>query len=285
MAPISVYGYNTNMLAYPEGDPEREAFTEDSRDEVMRSKHHQLTPGSTSCPLLAVPLEIRASVYSFVLPAAIEHSDKGTAWLRGSIAILATNKQIYHEAVEMMYGINTFIIDVGYDFVTFAYQWILPSGLVPKTTIALLEKFPKRNLALIRRYLIRVHMVDSYTGMIKYNVTSLSPLAVGVQSQVLKLVNTLQVASEIFRLQIHLVISEWNPELYLYGNIALSPFLGLKNVSAIFLSGRIPLDFQKKLRDCVTDACVTSSAHEFCTWYPCSGSHRGLVRDLDTCCA
>ena len=156
MASISVYGYSTQIIAHPKGNPEEIASAEDKREDVLRPKCRELPPGSTSCPLLAVPLEIRTNIYNFVLPSAKNYKDKGTAWLRGSTAILGANRQIYHEAIEILYGSNTFIIDVGYDSITFAYQWVLPSGLVPKTTLALLNKFAKHNLALIRRYLIRV---------------------------------------------------------------------------------------------------------------------------------
>ena len=280
MAPMSVNGYSTQMLA----TTGREVFAYDERKDVVKPKYHELSPGSMSCPLLAVPPEIRFMIYSYALPTTMDHqdyADRVTAWLRGSIAILAANKQIYHEAIEIMYGANTFSIDVGYKTINFAYQWLLPCGRAPRTTIAFLDLVAKRNIALIRNCLIRVHMVDSYAGMIKYNVTSLSHLAKGVQRQALKLVESLQTGRVISRLHIHLVINEYNPELYPYGDKALLPFLDLRNVSAFFLSGRITPDFQARLGDQSSTATVTSVAHEFCTSYE---SHGGILRSLNSCC-
>ncbi len=133
MASVSVYGYDQRMLAAP-CNPRPE-------DNKKNSPRPNLSQGSTNCPLLKLPLEIRINIYKHILPTTAHLKTKGTAWLRDNIALLATNKQIYAEAIKIMYGSSTFVIDVSYDSITFAYQWLLPSGLVPKTTLTFPQKF------------------------------------------------------------------------------------------------------------------------------------------------
>ncbi len=186
MASISVYGYENQMLAALE-----EPCLENEGKGDKRLSYHKLPHGSTSCPLLRVPIEVRNNIYQFVVPTTTQIIGKGAAWLRGSISLLAVNKQIHNEAIKMMYGTSTFVIDVNFDSITFVYQWVLPSGLVPETSLAFPDKFVQHNLALIRKYQIRIHVVDSYTGMTKYNIGGRSPLIGGVQGQVAKLARIL----------------------------------------------------------------------------------------------
>ncbi len=254
MASFSVYGYDKQMLP---------ATTESSFDNEGKhgngSSDHERPHTSTSCPLLEMPVEVRNHIYQLVVPTTTQVQGKGTAWLRGSTAFLVVNKQIYFEAIKIMYGTSTFVIDVRYNAISFAYQWILPSGLVPKTTFVFPTKFAERNLALIRRYQIRVQLVDSYTGMIKYNISGHSPLVDGVRDQVAKLVSILGNVSKIHQLQICLQDDYHGTENGQSVPPVLLPFVGLKNTHIVSLSGNITPDLQKRLQDRLTNAYMKNS--------------------------
>lgn len=204
------------------------------------------------------------SVYGYenqmlIVPTTISIRGKGAVWVRGNIALLVVNKQIYHEAIQIVYGTSTFTIDVRYNAITFAYQWILPSGLVPKTTLVFPDRFAERNLAFIRRYQIRVHVVDGYTGMIKYNISGRSPLADGVRDQVTKLASIIGNVSEIQHLQISLQDDYRGTENDQSVPSVLLPFFDLKNTHAVSLSGNITSDLQKRLLNRLTNAYTRNS--------------------------
>lgn len=234
--------------------PTTETALDNQGEHGNGSSGHKRPQRSTSCPLLEVPVEVRNMIYQLVVPTTTQVQGKGTAWLRGSTAFLAVNKQIYNEAITIMYGTSTFVIDVRYNGISFAYQWMLPSGLVPKTTFVFPTKFAERNFTLIRRYQIRVHLVHSYTGMIKYNISGRSPLADGVRDQVTKLVSILGNVCEIHQLQICLEDNYYGTEYNQSVPPVLLPFFGLKNTHAVSLSGNITPDLQKRLQDRLTNA-------------------------------
>jgi hypothetical protein len=113
------------------------------------------------------------------------------AWRRGNTALFAVCRQLHDECADIVYGSNTFMLGVTFSSITFRFRFLLPSGMAPKREYNFLELMPERYLRRLRRVLVCVDHVDSYTGMIKYNVSG-KGLMHGLRRQVLKLVCALQ---------------------------------------------------------------------------------------------
>jgi hypothetical protein len=113
------------------------------------------------------------------------------AWRRGNTSLFAVCRQLHDECADMVYGRNTFLLGVTFSNITFRFRYLLPSGMAPQREYAFLELMPARYLRRLRRVFISVDHVDSYTGMIKYNVSG-KGLVHGIRRQVLKLVCALQ---------------------------------------------------------------------------------------------
>lgn len=137
---------------------------------------------------MALPESARDSTPPQNLPSNV-------VWVRGSTELLRVCSQLHRECAEMLYGQNTFLLFVTYNYITFRFRWLLPSGLAPSRSYNLLELMPQRYLSLIRRVIIHVDHVDSYTGMIKFNVSG-KGLTHGIRKQVQKLVLALQPLEE-----------------------------------------------------------------------------------------
>ena len=200
---ISVYGYDHQMLAItPDSGPTLAADCYESNDSVVASLN-QSPCNSEAFPLLRLPIELRVKILELVLPHTIDTGTRGIAWVRGHCALLATSRRLFNEGIRIMYGMNTFAIDVVWDGITFAYQWLLPTGLIPKRTFAFPDKLARRNVACIRKLLLRIHHVDNYTGMIKHNFSG-PGLRQGLRLQVERLCQqTLRDMYEISHLHIH----------------------------------------------------------------------------------
>jgi hypothetical protein len=117
------------------------------------------------------------------------------AWHRGNTALFAICRQLHDECADMVYGSNTFMLGVTFSSITFRFRFLLPSGMAPKREYNFLELMPQRYLRRLRRVLVCVEHVDSYTGMIKYNVSG-KGLMHGLRRQVLRLVCALQPLDE-----------------------------------------------------------------------------------------
>ena len=206
-------------------------------------EHRSRSPASFApkFPLLALPLELRQQILSYLLPrtqelgthvdaleshvrnfssvqkrvrkgmelpperAAEKHAaaagrGKGgrgkssvptnIAWRRGSTSLLSVNQQLHNECADLIYGRNTFMLGVTFSSITFRFRFLLPSGMAPKREYNFLELMPERYLRRLRRVLVCVDHVDSYTGMIKYNVSGRG-LVGGLRGQVGRLVGAL----------------------------------------------------------------------------------------------
>jgi hypothetical protein len=127
---------------------------------------------------------VRSSRSSMNVPSNI-------AWRRGNTSLFAVCRQLHDECADMVYGSNTFLLGVTFSNITFRFRYLLPSGMAPQREYAFLELMPARYLRRLRRVFISVDHVDSYTGMIKYNVSG-KGLVHGIRRQVLKLVCALQ---------------------------------------------------------------------------------------------
>lgn len=245
MASLSVYGYDQAMLKDPD-DLESES-EEELREATPRP---QVDGSSKKCTLLGLPFELRRGIYQYLLPTTVETGHKGIAWIRGNTAIIAVNKQIHAEATTVMYGSNTFVLDIEWGSTTFAYQWLLPSGLVPKRTISLRDQLASRGMAFIRKLHVRVHHVDSYTGMIKYNYSG-HGLTDGVKDQVAALCTFLRNLPEITKLSIEFRDGGATAGL---GQGVLEPFLTLTNIHKATVGGTITSDFAEYISSRLNDA-------------------------------
>ena len=228
MASISVYGYDQTMLSVLE---KADSTSEKELHNDMTGLQVNEYPKMYS--LLALPFEVRHHIYKHLLPRTVDAGHKGIAWIRGNTAIMATNKQIYSETITVMYRSNTFLLDIEWDCITLAYQWLLPTGLVPKRTLAFPDQLASRNVALIQKFHVRVHHVDSYTGMIKYNYSG-QGLTDGVKYQVAQLCKLLRTLAEIKKLSIELRDGSGKVGL---GQSVLEPFLSLKNTQVVTANG------------------------------------------------
>jgi len=112
-------------------------------------------------------------------------------WQRGNINILPVCRQLHDECAEMIYGTNTFLLFVTFNGITFRFRWLLPSGLAPSASKGFLELLPPKYLQLIKRVVIHIDHVDSYTGQIKFNVGG-KGLTHGLRRQVQRLVTALK---------------------------------------------------------------------------------------------
>ncbi|KAI9874679.1 MAG: hypothetical protein M1830_009421 [Pleopsidium flavum] len=197
--------------------------------------------------LLQLPFEIRSHICSYLLPTTVEQNSKGIVWRRGNVAILAVNKQLYEEALKILYGNSTFVVDVDWDAISFKYQWLLPSGLVPSRTMRFPDDIAARNVPLIKRLHIRVHHVDSYTGMVKYNYGG-HGLTDGLKSRVEDLCRVLKGFPVLAKLEIELLDGNKDMEL---GQTVLEPFSQLSNVHRATVSGPVAVAYARYLEGCM----------------------------------
>ena len=245
---LSVYGYDHRMLA--NNTPTLAADRQEPNNSVVTSLD-QPPCSSKIFPLLRLPIELREKIFELVLPHTTDAGTRGIAWVRGHCAILATSRRVFNEGIRIMYGRNTFVIDVVWDGVTFAYQWLLPTGLIPKRTFAFPDKLAKRNLSHIRNLLIRIHHVDNYTGMIKHNFSG-PGLRQGLRLQVEKLCQeTLQDMYEISHLHIHFQNDSHKMSV---DQQILEPLMQLTKTRALQLTGSITPGMQRALQAQLSDA-------------------------------
>lgn len=234
---ISVYGYNTSMLSETVVSNQQETM------EPQKLGLQDLDLSSGRCMILDLPCEIRQEILNYVLPATVETRSRGVAWLRGYTAILTVNRKLYSEGIHMIYENSIFVIDVTWDSISFAYQWLLANGLVPKRTLAFPGKLAERNLAYVRHFMVRVHHVDNYTGMIKHGFEG-PGLREGLKLQVERLCKTLQGVHQLSRLRIHFQNDSHTTGV---DREILRPLLSLRNVRTVEVTGSVTLEFARTL--------------------------------------
>ncbi|KAI9716930.1 MAG: hypothetical protein M1812_005079 [Candelaria pacifica] len=220
--------------------------------------YHQLGSSNSprQCLLLALPFELRVQIYSHVLPKTVR-LERGIAWQRGPTAILATNRQIYHETTQWIYGENDFVIEVDFGGPRFRYNW-LAYGLMPSKTKSFPDCFATCHVKQIRKYYISVEQVDSYTGMVKYNCAG-KGLTAGLTNQVEALCKILEQALELHTVSVALrTINCRNTTL---GQALLEPLSTLRNVRHPSITGSITLDYAKALEDSMTCLSLEKTAH------------------------
>lgn len=182
-------------------------------------------------PLLKLPLELRLHIFGHLLPHTQEFKDSGllgdhvrnfsavkkrcargmiipsgaspavassisnVVWQRGNTKLLSVCKQVHDECAEMLYGSNTFLLFVTYNGISFRFRWLLRSGMAPSTSKNFIQNLPERYRHLIKRLVVHVDHVDSYTGMIKFDVDG-NGLTRGLKNQVQRLVDALRPGNE-----------------------------------------------------------------------------------------
>ncbi|KAF2181788.1 hypothetical protein K469DRAFT_588152 [Zopfia rhizophila CBS 207.26] len=206
------------------------------------------------------------------LPRSNREAGNNIVWRRGTIALLGTNHQIHEECVDMIYGDNTFVIDVAFDSIKFRYRWVLPSNLTPTRSYSFLDHFSQRNLLRIKNYIINVEHVDDYTGMIKYNCGGRG-LTAGIRQQVQNLVDLLSVAPYLHRLHVHLIDGAINrvkfqpsgrihrvqdEKNYASSQTVLDPFNGLYGVRKAKVTG-VSTEYAESLETAMTASRATST--------------------------
>ncbi|KAI7478370.1 hypothetical protein KC351_g8263 [Hortaea werneckii] len=112
-------------------------------------------------------------------------------WQRGQISLLSVCRQLHDECAELIYGTNTFLLFLTFADITFRYRWLLLSGAAPSRHYKFLDLLPQKYLKLVRKVVVHIDHVDSYTGMIKFNVGG-KGLTHGLRRQVQRLVNALK---------------------------------------------------------------------------------------------
>lgn len=183
-------------------------------------------------------------------PRSDRETGNDVVWRRGCTSLLAVSKQIHEEAADMLYGENTFVIDVAFDKISFRYRWRTENGLTPSRTFDWLEHFSQRNLLRVKNYVVNVESVDDYTGMIKYNVGGRG-LPAGIRAKVRELVDLLVLVSELRRLEVHLIDGDISRHRFPSGRVhrvqdeghyaqtqtVLDPFSALYGVRQVQITG------------------------------------------------
>ena len=254
MSSISVYGYDNEMLALSD----LLYFHHDS-DEPHKAEQPPIARLRGS-PFLKLPYELRVHIYSYILPSTIDHPDRGIVWLRATAAIWATSRQVYDECISLMYGNPTFLLDIRYDGIEFLHQWILPQmSLIPKRIFRFPDPIAARNKPLMRKFHVRIHQVDSYTGMIKYNYSHPEILARGLRCQVEILCASLREMYEIRELGIS--YHDGDSESHATLPLVLEPFCQLRNTKSVTVLDPLRLNegFSSKLQEQLTDAYTRNS--------------------------
>jgi len=112
-------------------------------------------------------------------------------WQRGNVHLFSVCRQLHDECADMVYGNSTFMLFVTYTGISFRFRYLLPNSMTPNRSYPILELLPGKYLRRIRKVIVHVDHVDSYTGMIKFNVSG-KGLTHGLRRQVQRLVVALQ---------------------------------------------------------------------------------------------
>lgn len=112
-------------------------------------------------------------------------------WQRGNVSLFSVCRQLHDESADMVYGNSTFMLFLTYSSISFRFRYLLPSGMTPNRSYPILELLPEKYLKRIRKVVVHVDHVDSYTGMIKFNVSG-KGLTHGLRRQVQRLVVALR---------------------------------------------------------------------------------------------
>ncbi|RAR06840.1 hypothetical protein DDE82_003071 [Stemphylium lycopersici] len=68
------------------------------------------------------------------LPRTERETGNDIVWRRGSTNLLAVSRQVHEETADMLYGDNTFVVDVTFNAINFRYRWRTANNLTPNQT-------------------------------------------------------------------------------------------------------------------------------------------------------
>jgi hypothetical protein len=173
---------------------------------AMRYQQPPTLPAKAQHQLTFVRQPTGAGIWKMqtTAPKSDRETGNDVVWRRGCTQLLAVNRQVHEEAADMLYGDNTFVIDVAFDKIAFRYRWRTENGLTPSREYLFLDHFSQRNLLRVKNYVVNVEFVDDYTGMIKYNCGGRG-LAAGIRARVRELVDLVAAVPQLHRLQVHLI--------------------------------------------------------------------------------
>lgn len=137
------------------------------------------------------PAKVQSSTTIQASKTNVGSPANNVVWQKGNINIFSVCKQLHDECAELMYGSNTFLLFIEFSGITFRFRWLLANAMAPMRTYPFLELLPERYLRLIKRVVVNLDHVDSYTGMIKFNVGG-KGLTHELRRQVQRLVNALK---------------------------------------------------------------------------------------------
>ena len=230
-------------------------------------------PRHATSHLLSLPLELRRQIYRYTLPRTfpLTKTNPAPTWQKGNTSILATNKQIYEEAIDMMYGSSTFVVEVNYDCISFMYRWFATEGSAVSNRLeehAFPEAIAPRNIARIRK--LRVHVcppntfdypdanmptsgtfegseVDGRTEIMQLTTLGGLQAAINaVENQMSMLFVSLRQMQEVQDLRVSLWLEPTQRHKG-YDKTLLMPLSKLKNVRELTLGGNITEEFERKL--------------------------------------
>jgi hypothetical protein len=110
----------------------------------------------------------------------------------------------------MLYGTNTFVIDINFHSVKFHLTWLTTRGLKPKILYEFPNLFARRNVIRIRNYAVTVEHVDSYHGTIKFNCGG-PMLTAGIKDRVMQFARVAGCTPKLGNLSVRL--TDGNPIL------------------------------------------------------------------------
>ena len=121
-------------------------------------------PSGDWCGLLSLSLEIRRQIYSYLVPRTYrDHRSNLQVWYRGNTQLLAANKQIHAEVVDMIYGDSTFFLEVVEGSVMFLLDY--PScldGIFLRDRLSLPDTIATKYITQMRN--LRFQIIPSYVA-------------------------------------------------------------------------------------------------------------------------
>ncbi|KAF2716287.1 hypothetical protein K431DRAFT_206131, partial [Polychaeton citri CBS 116435] len=111
-------------------------------------------------------------------------------WQKANVSVMSVCRQLHDECADILYGENTFLLLVDYSGVIFKFRWLSAAGLTPHSTFNFFTDIPRKYMIRLKRAIVYVDHVDSYTGMTKFNVGG-PGLTHGLRTQVQRLVDAL----------------------------------------------------------------------------------------------
>lgn len=164
--------------------------------------------------LFQVPLEIRQHIYSFVLPAVsgrpYSRYGKDIGWVKGSCDLLRVSKQIYEEAISVLYSNTIIEFDVNYKGISsnFTQKTGVWNSPAPKS---LPDAGVDCEMARVRQVVINVPdmlSLEDWQSLEKHQASVKENGAVGLRPHLEKLVDMLaNQCEELRHVQVNLRVS------------------------------------------------------------------------------